>query len=90
MSSIQVVCRALPFVLIKKNLMAQLDKKLTESIQKWLNEKPEERDIVVGATYLLQLNKNRALYNTIIRKPQREADRLEYELRKHLRRVVKP
>jgi hypothetical protein len=74
-----------PFCLIKFFLMAQLDKKLTESIQKWLNEKPEERDIVVGATYLLQLNKNRALYNTIIRKPQREADRLEYELRKHLR-----
>lgn len=65
--------------------MAQLDKKLTESIQKWLDTNPEERDIVVGATYLLQLNKNRAMYNTIIRKPQREADRLVYELRKHLR-----
>ena len=65
--------------------MAQLDNKLTESIKKWLDTAPNERDIIAGATMLLQLNRNRAMFNTITRKPEREADRLEYELRKHLR-----
>lgn len=65
--------------------MAQLDNKLTEAIKKWLDTAPDERDVVAGATILLQLNRNRAMFNTITRRPQREADRLEYELRKHLR-----
>ena len=65
--------------------MAQLDNKLTEQIQKWLDTPQNERDIIGGATLLLQLNRNRAMYNTITRKPAREADRLEYELKKHLR-----
>lgn len=65
--------------------MAQLDNKLTEAIKKWLNTAPDERDIIVGATILLQLNRNRAMFNTITRKPEREGDRVEYELRKHLR-----
>ena len=73
---------ALPFIFL---IMAQLDNKLTESIKKWLDTAPIERDIIAGATMLLQLNRNRAMFNTITRKPEREADRLEYELRKHLR-----
>lgn len=73
---------ALPFIFL---IMAQLDNKLTESIKKWLDTAPNERDIIAGATMLLQLNRNRAMFNTITRKPEREADRLEYELRKHLR-----
>ena len=64
--------------------MAQLDNKLTEQIQKWLDTPQSERDIIGGATLLLQLNRNRAMYNTITRKPAREADRLEYELKKFL------
>lgn len=63
----------------------QLDNKLTESIQKWLDTAPDDRDIIAGATMLLQLNRNRAMFNTITRKPHKEADRLEYELRKHLK-----
>lgn len=65
--------------------MAQLDNQLTEKIQKWLDTPQSERDIIGGATLLLQLNRNRAMYNTITRKPAREADRLEYELKKYLR-----
>lgn len=65
--------------------MAQLNKQLTEAIQRWLGTVPEERDILAGATLLLQLNRNQAMFNTITRKPAKEADRLEYELRKHLR-----
>jgi hypothetical protein len=39
-----------------------------------------------GALLLLQLNKNRVLYNNILRQPtrQRYRERLEYELNKHL------
>ena len=64
--------------------MAQLDNKLTEQIKQWLDSPKSERDIIAGATLLLQLNRNRAMFNTITRKPAREADRLEYELKKFL------
>lgn len=61
-----------------------MDEKLTQQIQEYINAEPSERDIEVGALLLLKLNKNRTLYHNIVRKPQRYADKLLYELRKHL------
>ena len=65
--------------------MAKLDKRFTQQIQDWLNAEPSKRDITAGATLLLQCSRNRALYNSIIMRPQKYAAKLEYELRKYLR-----
>lgn len=62
-----------------------MDDKFTQKIQDWLNTPPMERDILAGATMLLQMNRNRVLYTNIIRRPERYAGKLEYELRKHLK-----
>lgn len=62
-----------------------MDKQFTQQIRAWLDTPPEERDIVAGATMLLQLDRNQILFNTITRRPEKEHDRLEYHLRKHLR-----
>ena len=50
----------------------------------WLNQPAHERDIVAGATMLLQLNRNRVLYANVMRRPDKYGDKVEYELRKHL------
>lgn len=65
--------------------MRKLDPQLTRSIQEWLDSPEEKRDIVAGATMLLQLNRNRALFNSIIRRPIHFQPKLVYELRKYLR-----
>lgn len=65
--------------------MAKLDTKLTQNIQDWLNTPADQRDIANGAMMMLSLNRNRALFNTIMRSPQKYAGKLEYELRKHLK-----
>lgn len=62
-----------------------MDNKLTQNIQEWLNTPRAKRDVASGAVMLLQLNRNRILYDNIIRRPERYADKLVYELRKHLR-----
>lgn len=62
-----------------------MDNKFTEKVQQWLNTPASERDIEAGAMLLLQLNRNRILYNNIVRKPQRFMAKLEYELRKYLK-----
>lgn len=64
--------------------MAQIDNKLTKAMQDWLNAMPADQDIMKGATMLLQLNRNKVLFNNIIRNPEKMRDKLEYELRKHL------
>lgn len=61
-----------------------MDQKLTKSIQDWLNAMPAEQDIVKGATMLLQCNRNKILFNNILRQPEKLKDKLVYELRKHL------
>ncbi len=43
-----------------------------------------ERDMVAGATMMLQLNRNRILYQNAIRRPERFAEKVEYELQKFL------
>ena len=62
-----------------------MDNKLTQQITDWLNTPRERRDIGAGAMMLLRLNNNRFLYANIMRRPEKFADKLEYELRKHLR-----
>lgn len=62
-----------------------MDNKITEQLTEWLNTPRENRDIATGAMLLLRLNNNRFLYANILRRPDKFADKLEYELRKHLR-----
>lgn len=65
--------------------MNKPDTRLTEQIQAWLAAEPTERDIIAGADMLLRLNRNRALHQSIIRRPEKMAGKLAYELGKHLR-----
>lgn len=62
-----------------------MDNKFTQQISDWLNTPREQRDIPAGAMMLLRLNNNRFLYANILRRPDKFAEKLEYELRKHLR-----
>ena len=62
-----------------------MDNNFTQKMQDWLNQPAQERDIVAGATMLLQLNHNRTLHANIVRRPERFAGKVEYELRKHLK-----
>lgn len=61
-----------------------IDNKLTKDIQDWLNAMPAQQDILKGATLLLQCNRNKILFNNILRQPEKLKDKLIYELRKHL------
>lgn len=62
-----------------------MDDKLTKKIQDWLNTPAQDRNIIAGATMLLQLNHNRVMHANIVRRPERFAGKVEYELRKHLK-----
>lgn len=61
-----------------------MDEKLTTQVQAYINANPADRDIEYGAVLLLKLNKNRVLYNNIVRRPDKFADKLLYELKKFL------
>lgn len=63
----------------------KLDPNITQDIQNWLNTPEQERDIKAGADLMLSLNRNRALYNSIIRRPDKFLPKLVYELKKYLR-----
>lgn len=65
--------------------MKQLDNQLTQQLRDWLETAPELRDIRAGAELMLRLNRNRALYNSVLAKPDKYTPKLEYELRKYLR-----
>lgn len=58
---------------------------LTPKIKEWLDTAPEDRNIQAGAELLLRVNRNRILYNNIIRNPVRHAATLEYHLKKILK-----
>lgn len=62
-----------------------IDPKFTEKIARWLqgDHKSDEK-IQEGAILLLQLNNDRAMYQRIVRRPQRELSFLEYKLRRFL------
>lgn len=59
-----------------------LDPILTSQISDWLNASPKQRSLEDGALLLLRLNANRIMYQQILR--NRLAEKLEYELQKHL------
>ena len=63
-----------------------MDQTLTDKIAAWLNAPAhtEDADIMEGALMLLQLNRNRMLYNTISTNPKRFLKTVEYELKKFL------
>lgn len=63
----------------------KLDKKLTESLQRWLDTPDPQKDIRAGADMMLSLNRNRALYNSILKHPAKFLPKLIYELRKYLK-----
>ena len=58
---------------------------MTESIQQYLAQPPEERDVAQGALLLLRINRNRIVYEGALRCPRRYAPIIEAELKKHLR-----
>lgn len=65
--------------------MMKFDDNLTAQIQAWL-AKPEHSkdDLVQGATYVLKLTRNQALFNAIMRRPEKYEDKIVYELKKRL------
>lgn len=63
----------------------KLDPKVTQAVQDWLNTPEAERDIKAGADLMLQLNRNRALYNSILKRPDKFLPKMVYELKKHLK-----
>lgn len=54
-------------------------------MQDYLGQDPEDRNVIDGATMLLSLNRNRLFFQNVLRKPEKFADKVEYELKKHLR-----
>lgn len=65
--------------------MNRIDDNLTRRMQAWLSAPAGGRDIREGAEMLLRLTRNRILYANILRRPDKMASKLEYELKKHLR-----
>lgn len=61
-----------------------MDAKFTEKLQHYMSQPESERNVEAGATLLLQLNKNRILFQNIIRRPDKFKEKLFYELSKFL------
>ena len=63
----------------------KIDPKFTEQIARWLEgEHSTQKQIEAGAQLLLSLNRDGAMYQRIMRRPQRELKFLEYKLRRFL------
>ena len=58
---------------------------LTPKIKEGLDTPADQRDIAAGAELLLRVNRNRILYNNILRHPAKHAPTLEYHLQKILK-----
>lgn len=61
-----------------------MDEKLTTRLQEYMQLPIEEKNILEGAEMLLKLNKNRILYQNIVRRPDKFSSKLFYELNKYL------
>ena len=61
-----------------------IDPKFTEKIARWLDSE-HTKQIEEGAQLLLSLNRDGAMYQRIMRRPQRELKFLEYKLQRFLR-----
>ena len=57
-------------------------KSFNEQVQNWLDTPAAERSLEVGATLMLQANKNRILHQNVLRR--NNFDKIEYELKKYL------
>jgi hypothetical protein len=66
--------------------MKGIDKLFRSRVEEWLQtEHHNEAELAQGAMMMLQCNRNRTLYNTVIKRPARYEEKIAYELRKHLR-----
>ena len=66
--------------------MNGIDRLFRARLTEWLSKKKHtEAELADGALMMLQCNRNRALYNTVMRRPARYEEKIAYELRKHLR-----
>ena len=54
----------------------------------WLQKSPGERDLNAGAMLMLQANRNKILYQNMIRKPN--AEKIEYEIQKYVKANTTP
>ena len=69
---------------ILKN-MNGIDKLFRAKVEEWLSKKKHtEAELADGAMMVLQCNRNRAMYNTMMRKPSHYEEKMVYELKKHL------
>ena len=65
--------------------MNGIDKLFRARVEEWLSKKKHtEAELADGAMMVLQCNRNRAMYNTMMRKPSHYEDKIAYELKKHL------
>ena len=65
--------------------MKGIDKLFRARIEEWLSKKKHtEAELADGAMMVLQCNRNRAMYNTMMRKPSHYEEKMVYELKKHL------
>ena len=63
-----------------------IDPKFTEKIARWLDSEHTKTELIEeGAQLLLSLNRDGAMYQRIMRRPQRELKFLEYKLQRFLR-----
>lgn len=62
-----------------------MDEKITLKIQEWLDTPVSERNISEGAELMLKLNRNRVLYQNVVRRGAKMMGKIEYELKKFLR-----
>ena len=65
--------------------MNGIDKLFRARVEEWLSkESHTEAELTQGALMVLQCNRNRAMYNTFMRKPSHYEGKIKYELKKHL------
>ena len=65
--------------------MNGIDKLFRAKVEEWLSKKKHtEAELANGAMMVLQCNRNRAMYNTMMRKPSHYEEKMVYELKKHL------
>ena len=57
-----------------------------EEIQQWLSAPAGERDLEKVALMMLQCNRNRIMYNNVMRRPAYYAKQIEYQLQKYLKK----
>lgn len=62
-----------------------MDHNFTAKVQEWLYTPAESRDYEQGALYLLQLTNNQILYRNLSRNTKKNAEVIEYQLRKYMK-----